>query len=361
MKPPQHALHARYWLELKEALDAWVKTGDMPPLSLEAQQYFEEIATFVVRTFVARHSRLFQSVPPPQEGRESWAILLEYLCRIRPVTQTRLLDAIFDSALQRAAEEFGGFQAGLAAVEKALGWILNGFYTRVVREAMRDYVRQHAPAPTGVYLDSLQRDVPGADGGERTLEETMVPQGTEPWDSGIEGREVKAIGEFTATTVFSNAKPSLCLGLALRVLRLRRSVIISVADARVLALAGVAKTVFATGANECLNLLTQTLDRHPAILELDAEAKILAARAATAAMMDEAERWLFGGNWIAEFCRLQQWQRSDGTPRDCRAYLEKAKHLAQLLEERLNTAEKILSENEMGPVFSLLERPACPC
>ncbi|MCB1212604.1 MAG: hypothetical protein KDK97_24980, partial [Verrucomicrobiales bacterium] len=128
---------ARYWLQLKQAWDAWKEGADMPPLAPDAQAYFEALAYGEFSRALSHPS--LDRVPKIGSGQEAWAHVLYYLLTQRPVSRHYILDDMFVRARSRAVEY--GVLAAEDEVEQYLGWLLKQFQMRV-REIIKAYVRE---------------------------------------------------------------------------------------------------------------------------------------------------------------------------------------------------------------------------
>lgn len=353
--------HFKRWLEIKTSWERWKDGMAMPPLSPETRSYFEKLAGKAVRRFVESHPALFTKTAPPVDDRECWWLLMEYLLRKRKVAKRHLLDDIFAYALAKAEAQHGNL-SGKAGLELAIGWLLNAFNDRVVKETMRDWCRGMGVRKTSVDTGSLETPV-GESGsvlGDFISADDASDDG-KWWENEAEKAEVLAVGEAVGRACCRELRPAFKLSLALRGLRQSRGVIISCDDPRVLSVAGVKRTVFADGVNKCLNILRETLAANPAIAELDSAAQRAAMAAAYAALNDCCEDWLFDGGWITDCCGEQKraiQKKKDTVPPDfCGGFRDHCQALAILVRERLEENEANLSENEMERVFQRLSGP----
>jgi hypothetical protein len=353
--------HFKRWLELKTSWERWKDGMAMPPLSPETQSYFETLAGRAVRRFVESHPALFNKTAPPVDDRECWALLMEYLLRKRKVAKRYLLDDIFAYALVKAEEKHGRL-SGKEGLERAIGWLLNAFNDRVVKETMRDWCRGMGVRKTSVDTESMETPV-GESGGVLGdfISADDASQDDKWWANEAERAEVLTLGEAAGRSYCWQLRPAFKLSLALRGLRQSRGVIISCDDPRVLAAAGVKRAVFADGVDKGLKSLVETLAANPAIAELDPAAQRAAMAAAYAALNDCCEYWLFDGGWITDCCGEQKRaivKKGDTVPPDfCYRFRDHCLALSILLRDRLEKNDANLSENEMELVFQRLTGP----
>jgi hypothetical protein len=343
---------AAHWLELKNAWDQWQKGEPMPALSPEAQNYFESLSFAIFNDLLDQRGTCFEEVPRMRSGAEAWAQVFQSLVARRPRARLRVLDDIFLKARQKARETPG--ISRWDELEQQIGWILNQFEMRV-RDAVRAYAREYGTAGLQRVKDSIDKPVPGSGNGsdERTLLD-VLESADDDWGTELERREIQSLGVQVADAYFPGVRPAFKLSLFLRALRRRRSVVISVADPVVLAVAGVKKAVFAQGAVDSLEGLANHVATQPACKELDLSGRYYFCLQATLALLDRTEIWVWVGKCVNEMLETNASQKDPGRINPSEL-VQRLEAFAGLLRERLLEAGALLSENEMAPLFQVIE------
>ena len=139
MTEEERATHVKSWTELKASWDQWKSDGRFPPLSWATQEYFVKASDAAVRVEFSKRRESLVGVPVPVGEGEAWSLILRYLLKSRKKSKDCLLDSIISRAIRKAWEKFGCGSDSEIRLESAIGWLLNSFRTRVVRDAIREY------------------------------------------------------------------------------------------------------------------------------------------------------------------------------------------------------------------------------
>lgn len=347
------ARKATHWMDLKSAWEKWQQGQPMPALSAAATSYFEDLSFALFNDLLDQRGKCYEGVPRMRSGAEAWSQVFQYLVAKRPRARLRVLDDIFLKARQKAQETPG--LSRWEELDQQLGWILNQFEMRM-RDAARAYAREYGTAGQHSGKSSTDEPLSGGaekDAGERTLLDVLESV-DEDWGTEIERREIQSLAEQLAEGFFPGIRAAFKLSLFLRALRRRRSVIISVADPVVVAVAGVKKAVFAQGAVDALTALVQQVAAQPACQELDLAGKYYFGNHATLALLDRTEIWIWLGASVKEILEANAATGAASEKSRCEI-VQRLQAFAELLRERLLESGTLLSENEMQPFFTAIE------
>lgn len=339
---------ASHWIDLKSAWEKWQQGQPMPALAPAATHYFEELSFALFNELLEQRGAYFRKVPRMRTGAEAWAQVFQYLVARRPRARLRVLDDIFLKARQKAQETPG--ISRWEELEQQLGWILNQFEMRV-RDAVRAYVREFGT--TSLLSTETSADEPLDAANDRTLMDVLESV-DDDWGTEIERRELQAMARQIAAGYFPSLRAAFKLSLFLRALRRRRSVIISVADPVIVAVAGVKKAVFAQGAVDSLEGLVNQVAAQPACQELDMDGKFYFGLQATLALLDRTELWVWLGACVTEIIEANA---ALGASRQIEPseLVQRLQDFAELLRERLLESAALLSEKELQPLFKAIE------
>ena len=335
---------ARYWLQLKQAWDAWKDGAEMPPLAPDAQSYFESMAFGEFSRALAHPS--LDRVPKVSSGKDAWAHVLHYLLTQRPVSRHYVLDDMFVRARARAASF--GMLAAEDEVEQYLGWLLKQFQMRL-REIIKAYVRESGTPIEIEGTDTLNKPLGnGSEGEDQTLESILAGDGPTSWEALAEV-ESKKLGPAAAAVYFPGIRPDFKLSIFLRSLKLRRAVTISCTEDVVLALAGIGHAVFAAGAK---NILEQDFPLKvlalPKCAQMDKRGQYDTCVAAMQRLLDLTDAWFWIGRWLEELGGYRQ---------DIAAaeFALCAEAFVTLLDERLKEAGDNSSEIAINRLFTAIK------
>lgn len=128
-----------HWLELKSQWEGWCSSGGRFYLSDETQRYFERLAGYYFRRYLAGDGKVMGLGYKLGDDREAWSYVFSYMFTTKAKeTGAHLLDDIFDRAFRNAAEKgVGGSLAGV------MGFLKSQFHMRI-RDVVRQWIRDEA-------------------------------------------------------------------------------------------------------------------------------------------------------------------------------------------------------------------------
>lgn len=339
---------AGFWLELKSAWEKWQQGQPMPPLDAGTQAYFEDVSFNCLNSSLKALGGVYENVPPMRSGQEAWAHVFHYLIEQRPQAALRVIDDIFLRAHIHASTPPG--LSPLDELAHQLGWILNQFQMRL-RDVARAYAGEHGTPTEAGLTGTIHKPV--GDREQHTLLDILAFM--DPgWATAMEREELRTLSHGMVEAFFPGVRTAFKLRLYLRLLRENRSVIISVANQVVLALAGVGKAVFAEGAAQVLATLSAQAAAAPVYQELDREARMYFLGYAAMSLSDRTEFWTHLGECVREFLA----ENHKAPPKDQvppKAIIERAEAFADLLLGELRKKDALLSEDELAPLFTAID------
>lgn len=164
---------------------------------------------------------------------------------------------------------------------------------------------------------------------------------------------MQGLGEHLVDDQFAGITSPSKLSLYLRALRGQRDVIISVDNKIVQDLANLGTAQFAQKAVDTLKQLKQKVAEQPAYQELDGKGRDFYVLCATQALLDRTVPWKHLGESVAE---LIEWHGAAGPKKQLppAEVVRRLEAFAELLQQRLQEARSLFSENELEPLFKLI-------